>query len=57
MSFVKVHTYSISRSRGDRRHDRDDNVFFDRERTRVELYAKECHVGNVACPGFANRET
>ena len=30
-------------------------MFFDCERTGVELRAKNCHVGNVACPGLANR--
>jgi hypothetical protein len=31
-------------------------MFFDRERTRVELYTEECHVGNVAFPELANWE-
>jgi len=32
-------------------------MFFDRERTGVELHAKKCDIGNEACPGFANRES
>ena len=31
-------------------------MFFDREGTRIKLYAKECHVGNVKCPKLANWE-
>jgi hypothetical protein len=50
-------TYSESWIRSDRRHDRDDNMFFDCKRTGVELHAKEYHVGNVACPYFANGVT
>jgi hypothetical protein len=49
-------TYGISWIRSDRSHDRDDNMFFDRERAGVELHAKECHIGNVACPYFSNGE-
>ena len=40
----------------DRSHDSDDVMFFDRERTGVELHAKDCHVWNIACPDFTNGE-
>ncbi len=60
MSRLTLHqlsTHGVSRLSSDTGHDRNDDVFFNRERTRVDLKAEELDFGNVARPGFAKRET
>lgn len=52
----KFSTHRIGRLSPDASHDRDDDVFFNREWTRVDINAEDPEIRKVACPGFAKRK-
>ena len=54
---IELSAHGVSRLSSDTGHDRNDDVFFNREWTRINVNTEEPDVRNVACPCFANRET
>ena len=48
-------THSVCRSIADGGHDCDDDMLLNRERSRIEGYAKERNIRQIASPCFADR--